>query len=504
MAELNDLPGFTAASPSEQRPADSVYRPVALVAILGLAVSCLYAAFLVLTILVAMFRGSSPAVEIVILVVPLTGLALSAAGWLQVRRSEGTLTGERLAVWGMGVSLLSGLVHVAIAAASYLAIHQQADAVAQQWLGLLRQQEYARAFRLMLPPDQRPADGANLRKEVELRFNTSEGGGKGPFGQFLRQDVCQFLGQGGDNTRIEPKGIVDGPRQEGGGIRVTLAYRVSTPEASADVGVTLQAIEGRNRGEVRQWVVRKDGSGIREGRLEPTALGKRVMQLREQSGPVAAKWFQNMTEGQNPDLTPEQRAQHREAAYLLKVEPARREQVRGDYQARQALTELANLPNLWLGRPALTPELEDRWRFQQALRDLPGYRRFLQGEWVQDDPETFWAPDEVRPEFPTEVKKALREKGGLLFRGQEMMPGLWKKEKDQVQFSYESPLVVGTDDKGLPKYLGEARLVVEADASALESSGGVEWRLARLDLVRASSAGKSSQAPPMRGGRGPQ
>jgi hypothetical protein len=466
MGDLNDLPGFTAAPTSEQRPADAVYRPMSVLAIIGFGVSCLYAAFLLICILVALFTRSAPLLASVSLLLPLAGVGLSLAGWVQVRRAEGTLAGDRLAVWGAGVGTVCALVYVAYASASYVAVRQQAEAEAQAWLGFIRKQDYARAFRLMVPPEGRPADGPNLREELEIRFNNPERGGKGAFASFRQQDYCQLLGRGGGDCKIESQGVREWDYQAGN-YRVTLGYRVSTPEATGDLDVMLLAFEGRKHNSARQWAVMRDGTAMHN--LQPTPLGKRVGELQLQSGSLAQGWFRHLAAGQFP------------VAYLDTLAPAQRERLAWEVQARQALADLVALPCLEFGGPNLTPA-------QSARLYLPAYPKFLKGDWLTDDPEKFWARDDkTRTEFAEAMRKALREEKPLPFRTDSLSAAGWSKADGRLQFRFDCPLMVN-DDTGAPKYVGDTRLIVETDAGALDADARpVRWQVVRLELLRAGS-----------------
>jgi hypothetical protein len=468
MGDLNDLPGFTATPTSEQRPADAVYRPMALLAIIGFAVSCLYAAFLLICILVALFSRSAPLMANATLLLPLVGIGLSLAGWIQVRRAEGTLAGGKLAVWGAGLGTVCGLIYVAYAAASYVAVRQQADAEAQKWLGFIRKQDYARAFLLMLPPDVRPADDDKLRDELEKRFNNPERSGKGAFSTFRQQEYCQFLGRGGAESKIESLGVKDWG-QQAGGYKVVLSYHLTTPEAACDLDVTMLAYESHKRG-ARQWVVMRDGTGV-QGPVQVTPFGQRVLDLYRQAMPMAMGWFRNLATGQTP------------AAYVDTLEPARRQQLITEVEARQALTDLTALPCLDQGGPNLTPG-------QTARLFLPGFRQFLKGDWLRDDPETFWAQEPARTEFPEAVRKTLREDNPrmpLLFRWQDVSAVGWSKVDGRLELQCGCPLTVN-DDQGEAKYLGETRLILATDAKVLEPDGSPgPWQVVRLELLRAGS-----------------
>src|SRR5262249_44001769 len=149
------------------------------------------------------------------------------------------------------------------------------------------------------------------------------------------------LARGGGETRIESQGVKDWGYQAGG-YKVTLGYHISTPEGSCDLDVTLLSSEGRKRGSPRQWVVVRDGTGLRTA-IEGTPLGLRVLKLQFQALPLAQNWFRNMATGQTP------------AAYLETVDPARREPLFAEAESRLALSDLAALPCLEFGGPNLAP-----------------------------------------------------------------------------------------------------------------------------------------------------
>src|SRR5262245_33547401 len=96
---------FPGAEPD--RPEDPAgYKPLSLFAILGLIISGTFAVFLAICLLIALLARVPLVSNPFLLLWPVVGLIVSGLGWLQVRRSEGTQAGTRLAVWGLLVSLL--------------------------------------------------------------------------------------------------------------------------------------------------------------------------------------------------------------------------------------------------------------------------------------------------------------------------------------------------------------------------------------------------------------
>lgn len=88
-------------------------------------------------------------------------LIAGTLAWLargRIRESEDTLGGATLAAWGLGLSLFFGLTYVAYYAGAYVAVRQQAESFARQWIELLAQDKLPEAFALTMPERDRPAN----------------------------------------------------------------------------------------------------------------------------------------------------------------------------------------------------------------------------------------------------------------------------------------------------------------------------------------------------------
>src|SRR5438876_623304 len=87
----------------------TVYRPISGFAIAGFAAACLFAALVLGVAAIALIQGVPFFYSLWILLVPAAGLVLSLMARSQIRSSEGTRAGERLAGAGIWLSLLPGL-----------------------------------------------------------------------------------------------------------------------------------------------------------------------------------------------------------------------------------------------------------------------------------------------------------------------------------------------------------------------------------------------------------
>src|SRR5262249_41916529 len=259
-----------------------------------------YTAFLVLFALVALLRRTPLLFGSAALVVPLLTLAVSGVGWLQVQRSEGTKAGSNLALWGMLLSLLSGLSYGAYYGASALAIQQQSQPFVVDWFEKLKKGQTAEAFRLTLPPPSRPPEGKDLRGELELRFNSGpDGGGRGPFNAFNQGDLARFCQQGGADTKITPLGVNEWKYQEGG-YRIHQTFQVDTPEAQFQGLLATHGIDSPG-GQGRQWRIVYDETNLRQVPA-PTPLAVRMIELRGGSTLFLRDWLQNLAAGRLEDV----------------------------------------------------------------------------------------------------------------------------------------------------------------------------------------------------------
>src|SRR5258708_2858064 len=85
------------------------YRPISGFAIAGFVAGCAFAVLMMAMAAVALLQGAPFFFSPWILVVPAAGAVLSLVARGQIRGSEGTQAGERLAGWGIALSVFTGL-----------------------------------------------------------------------------------------------------------------------------------------------------------------------------------------------------------------------------------------------------------------------------------------------------------------------------------------------------------------------------------------------------------
>ena len=119
---------------------------------------------------------------------------------------------------------------------------------------------------------------------------------------------------------------------------------------------------------------------------------------------------------------------------------------------------------------------------QERLRYLPGYAAFRGGSLVVAAADRFWAPERLKAEIPTEVKRLFRGPGNEL-ADKLRQPGsaavAWEKVGDRLRLAY--PMQVAMQ----PRFVGEARLILETDAKYLDTNPQTAtWRVAGVELIR--------------------
>lgn len=438
MADPTPFP-IPSAPPADRGGDDPMYQPLSIVAVAGFIVACLYALFLLVCAVVALYRWTPLLMDSLTLLVPATGLILSLIGYIEVKRSEGTRAGRTLAVWGMLLSTLCGLAYIAYAAGTYLAVRQAADKEIVQFISHLQRGETDAAFRLTQEPAQRPPVDANLHTELEQRFNL-EGDQqmRGPLTVFEQSELTQRLMQAGPNATVRTRGVRHWEYADGG-YKISLNYQLVSPEATLDFVATAHGRDP-SRGKGRQWtIVRNETYGTGTAQLTP--LGEHMETVRRKAAAFLVDWLTKLHDGKV------------EEAFLDTLEPARREKVRSEFQARVAAAALAG------GPVPLSADPETRRRLF-----LPGYKAFREGALVRPA-ANYWAPAALKDEVVPDFRRGFEKPTEMLSRVQVAPPAAPVPalvEGDRLVLRH--PILF----RSLPRFIAEATVLIETDATAAE------------------------------------
>ncbi len=436
-------------------PEPEVYRPLSLVALAGFGLAVLYAAVIGVSSLVALFNRAPLLLPTALFLVPLAAAVLSWVGRNQVRASEGTRSGAALALWGIRLSLICGLLYAGYVAGTYFAVRQQAIALADQWMDLLRNDELARAYRLTILPAVRPADDARLLAEIEGRYN-DEAPQAMSWNRFRQSEFRALFRQGGQAVQAQPLGVTEWDFDKGT-YQVMVRYRIATPDLTCEAVVALAGSRApAEEYEGREWQVLADRSRIEPETVRMTPQGEQRARAAMEARSFADKWVRSVTENRDQDSITENLNQ----AWLGTLPAAERP------AAAQVLPR-----SLVCGLPALsgTAVLGGE---KDADRDRVVSRvAFDAGSLVREDKNTYWTTLKNRPELKEQMPQALRQifAAGTRHRFARInlaptrLP-IWEEKDGVLRVSFPGQVTTG-DHKTGAEFAYEIELVVEATAS---------------------------------------
>jgi hypothetical protein len=485
-------PEAAPAPAGDAAPADAAPRPygaVSVVAVLGFALAALYAVVMTGAALIALFTHTPVLFPLAWLLVPLAAALLCAAAWAQIRGSEGALSGLRLAAWGIGLSLLVGLLYTAYYSATYFAVTQQARGFADQFFKDLGNTGDAyhleKAFVRKLPPPRPAMDDNKLRGRLELDFRPT---GKGDSLSEFRQDyVVRLIQQGGDQSHWEYLGVQDwGYEQDG--YHVKLTYRVFTPFAAQDVLVTVVGSEGRDYAG-REW--RLLGCQASPEGAARSDAGRRMEEMHGSARSFAEKWVQK------------EFGKKTEEAYADTLPPAKRADL------ADALKQVVAARD-----PSERAKLAENSK--ECKEFLDGLKAYEEGSLVRADPKVFWAPDGTVGGGETKFRQDIVNKVKGFFA-----PGEWPTRQEAFVPQLSNLPTYVKDDSGerlgfdvrigtwarkdipnpqtgevvkdveVQEYAVEAILYVENDTPGGKPSD-LKWRVHSLELISGKSGGGPS------------
>lgn len=471
-------PALAPAPAPAEAPDAAGYRPLAITAVIGLSLAVLFAAVLVVCAVVGWSSGMPLPLAVWPLLVPLVALVVSALGWLQVQRSEGTRAGGGLAVWGVIVSLFAGLCYGAYLGASFMAIGQQAEDFAGQWLQKIRDGKFDDAFVDTLQPENRPPRSGDLHQALEMRFNAApDGSFSGQMTTFQQSDLVRSINhgrdaEGGADSTIQPRGVRT-TEYHAGGFRVEMTFEVTTPERVAELTVTAQGVEQKDRG--RQWYIVWSGSAPTK-LLEDRPQNLRMSDLKRLSLMFVQHWMGELKGG------------HLQDAFLETQPAARREALRAEYRAGQLGAML--LPELPAARVGPIVDADVSRRLY-----LPGYAKFMDGDLIHADKLS--APGKQKDEIPRLARLWFvdpRVSFDLFMKLTTTGMPVWERHGDRVLFYLDFQGNV------FHHYVVDGAIVLEGDARILsENRVDPAWRVAGMELYngRTFVAQQRPEAPPM-------
>lgn len=276
----------------EQVSAESDYRPLAALSIIGLCLAVFFAVFILVNVLVGWVRGTPFTVEAWFLIFPLTGAVVSYLAQRQIRNSEGTRAGMALATSGLWISVLFGLGYAAYMGATNFALRKQAeDFLTNPETGFLAKlkdpAQVNAAFLMIVPPDLReninPEDERRMQKVYQRRLD-----------DFRSNPIVGIVRQGGPGaTEYRTKSVRwHGYREGGFWVEVDVEFR--TPEVVCDYPFVVRSREGPGG---RDWYVDWTKTSPKPLNLRFTEEGEALWNLRQHSHEFAVRWISALRAG---------------------------------------------------------------------------------------------------------------------------------------------------------------------------------------------------------------
>jgi hypothetical protein len=447
-----------------------VTQPVRLLAYAGLSLAILCAVLGMASIVA--FSGTTPwLLPDWTIVIPIAAALLAWVARMRIAGAEGTLGGTALTSWGIGLSLVFGLNYGAYMLSTTLAVRKQANDFTEEWLGYVRNGEIERAFRLMLPPGGRPADGPRLREELETGHNVPLPNAGGMLSLFTQSHYVRLIEQSGKDVPIQRART--SWRYEGGGYRVTSVYTIKSVLGDWELHVELFGSESTTgKGGGRQWQILQGYTRVGEN---PTMndLGREVDEYTRDAGGFTRKWLENLQEG------------NLDEAYLATLPPAERR------RQKEALDRC----------PPVSLSAEGLDRFLSAVEKDSGYRdfllgrqAFLEGNLVKVD-QTFWAARQFRSQIVQAVKSLFQlspQARPAMYPQARNMPR-FKQKEGSFELLFDVRILTPVSGSQ-PPFAVEGELVLENSLQGGKASKD-SWRVAALQLVRGQTAPRMTGAP---------
>jgi hypothetical protein len=458
-----------------------VYRPLSLLALGAFVVAVVYALVLLVSTVFAFFFGQPLLIPPWVLLVPLAAAVIAWGARRQIQASEGTLGGMTLASWAIGLSLVLALVYTAYYFGTYVAIEQQARAIAEEYLDWLKKGEIEKAFRLSIPLSSRPPLGDKLREDLEMEFGEPRRGFYS-IGQFRQLDTVRLVTGGGPQTESYPVSVVEWDHNtKDGGYKITLRYHLKNAVSEFDMRLTALGTDPKEGDEGRrQWRILPGESGYIRESEKLTKEGERRRVCAHFSRVFTDKWI-------NDALT----AHKMDEAWKGTLVPEDRE------TADQLLDRAGPVMALPITGPGVLAS------YDAAQRDLlMSWLAFRAGGVVRAREGVFFANAQQKPEVIRAVRGLFASGAGRRYGrsapGKSAVPN-WAEADGKVRIVQDVQLVISNVMMTQPEWTVDAQIVTEAPATAGAKAN--DWRVVAVDLITARSGGPPG--PPGGGPGGP-
>jgi hypothetical protein len=455
---------FTPEPPAPRRgfvpsPADTgqPYRPLSVAAVISFGLAFFYAAYIGIFAIFTYFSGDFLIFPFWTILLPIGIAILCWVARRSIRNSEGTLSGERFASWGLGLTVVFGLSYWSYFAATSLALRQQAaNFVSTRYLPTLMKGNLDEAF-VLTYKGNRPTINSKLHNFVETYLNVpSNMKSLPPFIAYCQSEYVRVILQYGEKTKATLVSTGTPTQERGGEMQVPMIYHVETPIEQFDLLVVAMAGDVRSKEFTgRLWRVERDKTYVMPHTPVFTQEG---MDISENGDKNARKCISGW-------ITKVCQSFDSESAYRDTLPPGQRTAILAKIKGKKE-SELKAMAE----------------KDPEVRAYLEGLKAFSEGSIVRADKAVFWAPSDAQgKEMIEQTKKAfspVNAPANWLTLNRASLP-TWSEEGGKVRFVYEGYVML------LPTYVGGCRFVAEADAGVLKDSSSKpeSWRMAALELL---------------------
>jgi hypothetical protein len=279
---------------AERSGSEETYRPISGQAIASFVLALIFGIMVVAGGVAGLVAGLPLILSNWTLLLPVGGVVLAVLAQRQIRSSEGTRAGQRLAVWGLWLSVLFGLGYGAYSVGTYFAIRHQVERFLFDeetgFFARLKRRDglepvgVDEAFLLTRPADERGPVGGAEKERAEFRFRQV-------IGRFRDSPFVRAISQGGADTTVTAQGI-SGLKYEQGGFALDVTVQIATPELSVPFVVTVRSKDTEGAA-ANKWFI--DVSRIfQAGDEVKTERGKALDALRLRSHQFVIRWLKKL------------------------------------------------------------------------------------------------------------------------------------------------------------------------------------------------------------------
>jgi hypothetical protein len=278
--------------PSVQRPSDPGYKPISVYAVAAGLCAGVFSVILIV-LLYSAITSSRAALPPEWLGIPILGIAFAIVSRIQIRRSEGTRTGGRIASVSWWVCVLGGVGFAAYIYANSMVVEMESGKFVDQMFRDLQAGRVKDAFENhLVPPEERGRVPSNSPDDVfESAYATSG------YMQFRNHEIVRLFARNGSDVQFERLRVKDSG-QETTGLYATHVYRIRCPEGTFECQVKAVAAEAKKGGKPLWRIPGQPEPNItRLNVISVSQYGQLTGELSQEAESMVKRWILHVNTG---------------------------------------------------------------------------------------------------------------------------------------------------------------------------------------------------------------